>query len=196
MSDQIESFVEAQKDLLRGYCKTPADLNLGARTTYYSQRDNYTMPNRSCNSSSNAMYLDWLRRATGREALGGDNAYLRKVLSIGDTVEHTSQTEAIKQYGFSTKWREDGSEDRVFALLAAGFPVVVNILHRNNPDGSVRGGHVIMLIGRRSSEDTLIAHDPYGTLESDYVNTNGAFSRISLKQFDRRWQGGFRTLAS
>jgi lysozyme family protein len=184
---------------LCSYAKNGA-ANLNVKTTYYSQRDNYTMSGRTCNSSSSAMYLDWLRRATGAEPLGGDDDYLRSVLKIGDTIYHENQTAAIKKYGFTTKWlspENDPSEAdfaQVDALLDDGFPVPVNINHRGS-ENAPKGGHIVMLISRRKSEGTYICHDPYGTLASDYNEPNGRYSPISRSAFRARWQGGRRVLA-
>jgi hypothetical protein len=173
-----------------------ADLN--TRTTYFSQRDNYTMPNRTCNSSSNAMYLDWLLAATGRKRLGGDDGYLRKVLSIGDTIYHENQTAALKCFGFATAWNECDNElcdrDLLRSIVCSGIPVVVNILHRGRAEAP-RGGHIIMLCGWLSDSKEWLAQDPYGTLTSDYQDENGRLSRISGAQFNARWQGGFRSLS-
>jgi hypothetical protein len=179
--------------------KKPANLNIP--TTYYSQRDNYTMPHRTCNSSSNAMYLNWLLLATGRSKLGGDDGYLKRLLAIGDTIEHWAQTQCLKRYGFSTKWHETGSEDSerdgnidtIKQLLTAGIPVVVNIAHRGDIEAP-RGGHVIMLAAYKKTE-MFLAQDPYGTLQSNYQDINGVLSVISNHEFYQRWQGGFRTLA-
>ena len=187
-------FVDEQIRLLAGYCAPGARPNLDVTTSYYSQRDNYTMPHRTCNSSSNAMYLDWLRRSVGRPALGGDNDYLKTLLAIGDTIYHENQTAALNKYGFRTAWRTDSNRANVDALLDAGFPVVVNILHRGSITNPT-GGHVIMLCGRRKSEGTYISHDPYGTLGSNYRDTNGKHAPISLRSFQARWQGGYRILA-
>lgn len=164
------------------------------RTTYYSQRDNHTMPHRTCNATSNAMYLDWLRRVTGRESLGGDDGFVSAVFKHGDTIYHHNQTAAIKDYGFSTKWMTDRDLDFVQDLVKAGFPVVVNILHRGT-DAAPRGGHVIMLIGYREKSKVWVCHDPYGTIQSNYKTTNGRFANIPASVFVRRWQGGYRILA-
>ena len=166
--------------------------NLSTPTKYYSQRDNYRDPLRTCNSSANAMYLDWLLRATGRQGLNDDNPYTRVVFSFGDTIYHENQSAAIKQYGFSTKWMTDNDLPFVVELLEAGFPVVVNILHRGSTEAP-RGGHVIMLAGNRSGE--FVAQDPFGTLDSAYTQFNGALSRIDKLEFEARWQGGYRILA-
>jgi hypothetical protein len=174
--------------------------NVDTKTTYYSQRDNYVMGGRTCNSSSCAMWVNWLRLATGGQSLGGDDDYLRKLLSIGDTIYHENQSECIERYyGFKSTWIDvDEPTEKDFAqvdgLLDSGFPVVVNISHRG-PTNAPRGGHIIMLIARRKSEGTYIAHDPYGTLSSDYENENGRASLISRADFRARWQGGRRVLA-
>lgn len=198
MPEASEGFVEDQKDKLRAYVVAGKVLSLDLPTTYYSQRDNYTMPNRTCNSSSNAMYLDWILRATGRKPLGGDDGYLKKVLSLGDTIYHENQTAAIKSYGFSSKWIESKAElkdrDILRALICSGIPVVVNILHRGASEAP-RGGHIILLCGWLSDTKEWLCQDPYGTLRSDYQDANGRLSRIAGNQFNARWQGGYRVLA-
>jgi Peptidase_C39 like family len=191
MSEAIESFVEAKKDTLRAYCIKGRSLNIGTRTSYYSQRDNYTMPGRTCNASANAMWLDWVLRATGRSGLDGDNQYLRTVLEIGDTIYHENQTAAIKKHGFNSTWRTDADHALVDGLVDAGIPVVVNILHRGKIQAP-RGGHIILLCGKRG--DSWIAQDPYGTLISDYSEFDGKYSRIGDREFLARWQGGYRVI--
>ncbi|MGD1809443.1 C39 family peptidase [Dapis sp. BLCC M126] len=189
LNDIHSDAVNRQIERLKRYSDNP---DLKTKTYYYSQRDNYRMPDRTCNSSSNAMYLDWLMRATGKDGLSGDDEYLRTVLYYGDTIYHGIQTKAIKAYGYSTKWMTDSDLPFVKDLLTTGFPVVCNILHRGlvkNP----RGGHVIVLIAYNS--DTFTAHDPYGTVTSNYTNTYGAYSKISESEFKARWKGGYRILA-
>jgi hypothetical protein len=184
--------IDFQVARLQAYSATSAKVDpCQIKVNYFSQRDNYTQPHRTCNASSNAMYLDWLLRCTARKPLGGDDGYLRQVFKFGDSPDHTAQTQALKLYGFTTVWREDGNLDNVDALLDAGFPVVVNILHRGSISAP-SGGHVIILIGRTGT--TYIAHDPYGTLTSGYTDKNGAYSQIGRSEFRARWQGGYRTL--
>jgi hypothetical protein len=190
----LQKIATSQVQKLREYTLKGKVLDLKTRTTYYSQRDNHVMPNRTCNSSANAMYLDWLRRATGREALGGDDAYLDKVLSYGDSPDHTSQTLALKSYGFNTMWLESGKVNEVSTLLNTGIPVVVNILHRGDIEAP-RGGHVILLCGYSGEDAEFLCQDPYGTLRSDYQDSNGRLSRISVSEFSARWQQGWRVLA-
>ncbi len=184
--------VQRQIDRLTQYLPAGKTLNLDVKTKYFSQRDNYTQADRTCNSSSNAMYVDWLSRVTGKPGLDSDDEYLRKVIPIGDSPQHWVQTKVIEGYGFKTKWMTDKDLPFVKDLIKAGFPVVVNILHK----GSIRkpsGGHVIMLIDLKDGD--WIAHDPWGTLTSQYKVHKGEYSRISEKEFQCRWQGGYRTLA-
>ncbi|MDJ0723760.1 MAG: C39 family peptidase [Prochloraceae cyanobacterium] len=184
--------VGRQIERLKKYLKDGLALDLKTPTRYFSQRDNYRDAHRTCNSSSNAMYLDWLLRVTGRTQLKSDDEYIREVFEDGDTIYHGVQSSAIKEWGFKTKWMTDIDLEFVEDLLDVGFPVVANILHRgtiNRP----RGGHVILLIARKMGN--FIAHDPYGTLSSNYTNTNGAYSRIKREEFKKRWQGGYRILA-
>ncbi len=184
--------VQRQIDRLTKYLPTGKTLNLDVTTKYFNQRDNYTDPHGTCNSSSNAMYLDWLLCVTGRDGLGGDDEYLKKVLKKGKSIVHDVQTRVIKDYGFSTKWMMDRDLPFLKDLVKAGFPVVVNISHRGTIEAP-RKGHVIMLISHNNGY--WIAHDPYGTLASKYRDTNGAYSQISDREFKARWQGGYRTLA-
>jgi hypothetical protein len=185
--------VERQIERLTAYCTNGTQApNLDLTTKYWSQRDNDEQAHRTCNSTTNAMYLDWLLRVTGRPGLTTDQGYVNNVLRVGDTTEHTVQTEVLRDYGFSTKWMTDEDTPFVDALLEAGFPVVVNIKHRGSMSKPT-GGHVILLVGHSGS--SYVAHDPYGTLMSNYTNHMGKHSTIPEQQFKARWQGGYRILA-
>jgi hypothetical protein len=140
------------------------------------------------------MFLDWLERCTCGDGLDDDTNYLRNLLAVGDTIYHEHHTTVLRKvYGFRTEWRTDEKTADVNALLDFGIPVVCNILHRGARERAT-GGHIIMLVARRKSEGTYIAHDPYGTLGSNYSDTNGKHSLISKRDFAGRWQGGYRIL--
>lgn len=185
--------LDRQLQRLTAYCTNgTTSPNLALTTKYWTQRDNNSQPDRTCNSTTTAMYLDWLLRVTGRPGLPDDQGYVNRVLSNGDTIYHEVQTETVREYGFSTKWMTDEDTPFVDELLEAGFPVPVNILHRGSMTKPT-GGHVILLVGKGDS--SYVAHDPYGTLMSNYSNTNGKHSVIPAQQFKARWQGGYRILA-
>ena len=187
----IQTAVNRQIDRLKAYCQSQPDIT-NTKTVYQSQRDNRIQPHRTCNTTSNCIYLNWLFAVTGKNRSIKDDQYFQQVQKFGDTIYHGVQTSAIKQYGFSTKWMTDRDLPFVIALLKKGFPVPVNILHRGSVNAP-RGGHIICLIAYQNN--TFTAHDPYGTLESNYTNPNGAYSKISLSEFKKRWQGGYRILA-
>lgn len=192
--------IQRQIDRLTAYVPEGKKLNLDFAVNYADQRDNRKGAHRTCNTSSNAMYLDWLLRVTGKpKGLGiqgngtlNDNHYLTEVFKRGDTIYHRVQTQTIKHFGFKTKWMTDADFPFIIDLLVTGFPVVANILHRGSVNAP-RGGHVLCLIGFKHG--VFLAHDPYGTLESNYSNTNGKFSKIHRTEFQKRWQGGYRILA-
>lgn len=193
MTTETQAAIDRQLSRLQAYCTNGTTApNLELTTKYWSQRDNVVQPLRTCNSTTNAMYLDWLLRVTGRPGLSDDQGYVNRVLKNGDTTWHDVQTETIREYGFSTKWNTDADTPFVDALLEAGFPVVVNILHRGSMSKPT-GGHVILLVGHTGK--SYVAQDPFGTLESNYTNTNGKHSVVSEQQFNARWQGGYRILA-
>ena len=186
--------VGRQIERISKYLQPGRSLNLKTDTKYFSQRDNYRDPFRTCNSSSNAMYCDWLKRATGGNGLPGDNDFIKRVFRKGDTIYHGNQTAVLKEYGFDTKWMTDGDLPFVIDLLKAGFPVVVNILHRGSLSQPT-GGHVIMLNHYDVGAKMFSSRDPFGTLISQYQVHNGAHSPISLVVFKKRWQKGYRILA-
>lgn len=185
-------FVQKQVESLTKYSKT-GNVNLDTSCVYFSQRDNYTMSHRTCNSSANAMYLNWLQRASGQaNVLTNDDSYLKVVLQRGDTIYHENQTYALKQYGFNTVWNTVGDYSKLKEAVLAGFVVPINILHRgtiNNP----RGGHIVCVIGYRQSDDWILA-DPYGSFESGYSDTKGMYSFFSGNDMRARWQKGARYL--
>lgn len=186
-------FVQKQINSLTKY-NANGKINLDTSCIYFSQRDNYVMPHRTCNSSSNAMYLNWLQRASGQaKVLTDDDVFVQSVLKRGDTIYHGVITEALKAYGFNTVWDTTEDYSKLKETVLAGFVVPVNILHRGTKSNP-RGGHVICLVGYRQSGD-WITMDPYGTLDSGYTNFNGKHAFLSRADFQARWQGGARYLA-
>ena len=68
---------------------------------YYPQTYNYRDANRTCNSSSCAMCLEYLKPGTLKGAKG-DDAYVQKVFAIGDSTDHTVQTKVLESYGIKS----------------------------------------------------------------------------------------------
>lgn len=160
-----------------------------------SQRDNYTMPHRTCNSTSNAMFLNYFRVTLNRN-LVADDVYLGSVLKRGDTIYHEIQTAALLAYGLDTYWDDNANMGRLTASLEAGYPVVVNILHRGIIGRSLRGGHIILLRSIDTEKGTIQVSDPYGLLESDYKDYSKFDYTLRISDFEQRWQGGARYLTN
>lgn len=177
---------------------TPAQLYSASTSIspVLSQRDNYTMPNRTCNSTSNAMFLNYFRKLMGKEIVS-DDVYLGSVLRRGDTIYHEVQTSTLLAYGLDTYWGNDANFARVRASLEAGYPVAVNILHRGSiSQGTLRGGHVIVLRAIDTKRGVIKVTDPYGLLESNYQDYSKFEYEIRISNFEARWQGGYRMLTN
>ena len=163
---------------------TPSEINLNV--PYYNQVDNYTIPYSSCNSSSCAMCLQYLKPGT-LVGSRGDDEYLQKVLSIGASEDHTVQTEALNSYGVKSHFSYNLSFADLDKSLSAGKPVVIGILHRgtlSNPTG----GHMVVVRGKTAKGDYYV-NDPYGSLNDNYTGPveNGKNTVYSREQLSYRW---------
>lgn len=161
--------------------KTPGVLDV----PFYPQTDNYKDANRTCNSSSCAMVLEYFKPGT-LQGPKGDDAYIRKVFAIGDTTDHDVQTKVLASYGIKSQFRYNLSFADLDRELAAGRPVCIGILHRG-PLSAPTGGHICVVIGKRG-EDYVI-NDPYGSLNDGYTGpvTNGKGVVYKRSDLVRRW---------
>lgn len=156
---------------------------------YYNQVDNYRDAHRTCNSSSCAMALEFLKPGTLIGAKG-DDAYVRKVFAIGDSTDHSAQTKVLESYGVESVFKYDLSFKDLDEQLAAGKPIVIGILHR----GSIyqpTGGHMVVVIGKTSKGDYVI-NDPYGSLNDNYTGPvgNGKRTIYTKEVLSHRWCPG------
>jgi hypothetical protein len=170
-----------------------------------SQKDNYTMPNRSCNSSSNAMFLNFYRPLLQRDGdFVPDDTYLASVLRRGDTIYHEIQTTTLQAYGLESVWRDDGDIPRIKKVTEQGYPVVVNIIHRGRVEGNGFGalkgsGHMVILRSYDAKTKKFTVADPYGSLSRGYpASSNPADGnyQMSASEFATRHQGGYRLLSN
>ncbi len=118
---------------------TPAVLNV----PYFNQVDNYRDAHRTCNSSSCAMCLAFLKPGS----IKGDDEYVKKVFAIGDTTDHAVQTKVLAGYGVKSHFSYNLSFADVDKSLDAGKPVVIGILHRGSLSAPT-GGHMCVVIGK------------------------------------------------
>ena len=154
---------------------------------WYSQVDNYTLPDSTCNSSACAMFLEFLKPGSLPPGIKGDDEYLRKVLALGKSTDHAVQTRVLESYGLKSIFRYDLDFADLDRELAAGKPVVIGILHRGT-ESAPRGGHVIIVIGKTDSGD-YVCHDSYGSILSNYTGPviEGKQVVYSRKMLQRRW---------
>jgi len=161
--------------------KTPGVLDV----PFYPQTDNYRDANRTCNSSSCAMVLEYFKPGT-LQGPKGDDAYIRKVFAIGDTTDHAVQTRVLQSYGIKSQFRYNLSFADLDRELAAGRPVCIGILHRGSLSAPT-GGHICVVIGKRGED--YVVNDPYGSLNDGYTGhvTNGRGAVYKKSDLIRRW---------
>jgi len=152
---------------------------------YYPQTDNYRDADRTCNSSSCAMCLEYFKPGTLKGAKG-DDAYIQKVFAIGDTTNHDVQTKVLANYGISSEFRYNLGFSDLDRELAAGRPVCIGILHRGSLSAPT-GGHILVVIGKKG--DDYIVNDPYGSLNDGYTGpvTNGKGALYMKTNLQYRW---------
>ena len=153
---------------------------------YYPQTDNYRDPQRTCNSSACAMCLEYFKPGTLQGAKG-DDAYIQKVFSIGDTTDHLVQTRVLDGYGIKSHFSYSLSFADLDRELSAGRPVVIGILHRGSLSHPT-GGHMAVVIGKTPSGDYVV-NDPYGNLNDGYTSSvyNGKGAIYKRSELMRRW---------
>jgi uncharacterized protein YvpB len=155
---------------------------------YFPQTDNYRDANRTCNSSSCAMVLEYFKPGTLKGAKG-DDAYVQKVFSLGDSTDHTVQTKVLASYGIKSHFSYNLSFADLDRELAAGRPVVIGILHRGTLSRPT-GGHMVVVIGKKGED--YVVNDPYGSLNDGYTGavTNGKGAVYKKSDLNFRWLEG------
>jgi hypothetical protein len=166
--------------------KAPVPAQTGVLTVpYYPQTDNYRDADRTCNSSSCAMCLEYLKPGTLNGAKG-DDAYVQKVFAIGDTTDHAVQTRVLESYGVKSQFSYNLSFADLDKSLSAGKPVVIGILHRGSLSAPT-GGHMVVVIGKKGND--YVVNDPYGSLNDGYTGavTNGKGAVYKRSDLQYRW---------
>jgi hypothetical protein len=166
--------------------KLPVPVQSGVLSVpYYPQTDNYRDASRTCNSSSCAMCLEFLKPGTLKGDKGDDD-YVRKVFSIGDTTDHTVQTKVLASYGIESEFSYTLGFSDLDNSLSAGKPVVIGILHRGSLSAPT-GGHMVVVIGKRGED--YVVNDPYGSLNDGYTGavSNGKGAVYKKSELAQRW---------
>lgn len=166
--------------------KVPAPVQTGVLSVpYYPQTDNYRDASRTCNSSSCAMCLEFLKPGT-LKGVQGDDAYIQKVFSVGDTTDHSVQTKVLASYGVQSEFLYNLGFSDLDKSLSNGKPVVIGILHRGSLSAP-RGGHMVVVIGKKG--DDYVVNDPYGSLNDGYTGAvaNGKGAVYKKYELSQRW---------
>jgi predicted chitinase len=153
---------------------------------WFPQTDNYRDAERTCNSSSCAMCLEYFRPGT-LPGECGDDKYVEVVFQYGDTTDHQVQTQALSHFGLNSTWHTDLDFEDVYRELEANRPVVIGIYHRGTTEHPC-GGHMIVVRGRTEDGD-FIVNDPYGSLNDRYTGAveNGKGAIYSKNEMTYRW---------
>ena len=159
----------------------PVDL----KVPFWPQTDNFTQAERTCNSSSCAMVLEFFKP----EAVVNDDQYIKKLIDggYGDTTDHSAQGRLLADYGLKSTWHTDMSIAALEKEIRAGRPVVCGILHRGS-ESAPTGGHMVVIRGLTSSGDFRV-NDPYGSCNDGYSGPveNGNNAIYSRKMMAARW---------
>ena len=149
---------------------------------YFNQVDNYRDAHRTCNSSSCAMCLAFLKPG----AIKGDDEYIKKVFAIGDTTDHAVQTKVLAGYGVKSHFSYNLSFADIDRELSAGRPVVIGIYHRGTLSAPT-GGHMVVVIGKKGGD--YVVNDPYGSLNDGYTGSvsNGKGAVYKKSDLTYRW---------
>ena len=187
---KAQDLVQDEAEWVKIYrSKTEAPKSNILDVPFFPQTDNYRDANRTCNSSSCAMCLEYFKPGTLKGAKG-DDAYIQKVFAIGDTTDHVVQTRVLASYGIKSHFSYSLSFADLDRELAAGRPVVIGILHRG-PLSAPTGGHMVPVIGKTPGGDYVV-NDPYGSLNDGYTGavTNGKGAVYKKSDLSRRWCPG------
>jgi hypothetical protein len=165
--------------------KTESSVSGILQVPFFPQTDNYRDADRTCNSSSCAMCLEYFKPGTLKGAKG-DDAYVQKVFAIGDTTDHFVQTRVLASYGIQSRFSTSLTFADLDRELSVGRPVCIGILHRG-PLSAPRGGHVLVVIGKKGED--YVVNDPYGSLNDGYTGpvTNGKGAVYKRSELARRW---------
>jgi predicted chitinase len=155
---------------------------------WYPQTDNYKLPDTTCNSSSCAMCLEYFKPGSLPPGPTGDDAYLKRVLALGKSEDHSIQTRVLQSYGLRSVFRYNMTFADLDNELADQKPVVIGFLHRGPDSAPTGGGHMAVVIGKTDSGDYVL-NDPYGDFYDGYTGpvSKGKGVIYTRKALEKRW---------
>ena len=160
---------------------------------YYSQRDNFVQPWRTCFSSSVAMVLSYFLP----HAIENDNEYLRDVFALGDTTEVWVHLQLLREYGLKASFSNTCSNQTLKEYIDGGIPVPCGVLRKGSAQSPTGGGHWIVVVGYEEDASApgggwWIVHDPWGEIyhssgHYDSSDNQGENEKYSFALMDSRW---------
>lgn len=163
---------------------------------HYSQLNNYRNQYNSCNSSSHAMFVDYVLRVHNKQGLKNDDEYLQKVYSgkygvygTNSSVSWDVQCNVVRSYGIKCKYISGNKVELIKNITELNLVAPANFAHKGSLQ-STGGGHVVVLADYDKVKGFLI-YDPYGKRMPDYTNQKEGegIYWMSEKEFDIRHQG-------
>ena len=164
---------------------------------HYSQLNNYRNRYNSCNSSSHAMFVDYvLRTILGKEGLSDDDEYVRRVYSNkygtygkNNSVSWDVQLGVVKSYGIKAKYVSGQKSELIRAITEKNLVAPANFRHKGSMYKSY-GGHVVLIADYKPDKGFLI-YDPYGYRMPNYSRQKEGqgIYWMSNKEFNARHQG-------
>jgi len=187
LSSSVSSLLDDDSNWVRIYRTQPEKPKSSIlEVPFFPQTDNYRDAHRTCNSSACAMVLEYFKPGTLKGAKG-DDAYVQKVFSIGDSTDHMVQTRVLASYGIQSHFSYSLTFSDLDRELSNNRPVVIGILHRGSLSAPT-GGHMVVVIGKTPTGDYVV-NDPYGSLNDGYTGSvnNGKGAVYKRGELARRW---------
>lgn len=156
---------------------------------FFSQQDNGAQALRTCQTSSIAMCLRYLK-------VGGiqdDLQYLRVVEQFGDTTSQDAHRQALAKLGVRARFRQNMTAGELQAEIRAGYPVAIGVLHHGPVAYPSGGGHFVAVYGFDSTAGCWIVNDPYGELDlanggwASQAPGSGKGRLYSFRNLNPRW---------
>lgn len=156
---------------------------------FLSQQDNGSQALRSCQTSSIAMCLKYLKVP----GIKDDLDYLKVVQQFGDTTSQDAHRQALANLGVRARFSQGMTAGQLQAEIKAGYPAAIGLLHHGPVSAPSGGGHFIAVYGFDTLKSHWIVNDPYGEL--DLVNGgwasqapgSGKGQLYSFRNMNPRW---------
>lgn len=154
---------------------------------FFSQQDNGSQALRSCQTSSIAMCLRYLKVP----GIKDDLDYLAVVQQYGDTTEQEAHRKALTKLGVRARFSQGMTAGQLQAEIKAGYPAAIGVLHHGPVSAPAGGGHFIAVYG--TTDTAWVVNDPYGELDlvhGGWVSQSpgsGKAQRYSFRNLNPRW---------